>query len=227
MIDTLLSFIAPHSCCSCGDIGRLLCQSCKYDIITEGFCVCVLCEKPTQSSAICGRCRLATGITDAWCVGYREGSLKALLDAYKFRSSREASGYLAELLDAALPFLPEDIVITWVPTAPSHVRTRGMDHTRRVATRLAKQRGYTVGSYLERTSGDMQHLKTRRQRLRDADKNIISTRTAPDTVIIIDDILTTGATMTACVKKLRSAGSKQIYVAIAARQPGWESQNYQ
>ena len=146
------------------------------------------------------------------------------MDAYKFRSSREASGHIAELLHGSMPLLPPDVVVTWVPTAPAHIRYRGMDHTRLIATAYAGLCGQIHQQMLARMSGDMQHFKSRQDRLRDVKKTISYLDNVPEKVLIIDDILTTGATMMACAKKLREAGAAEVYVAIVARQPGWNSQ---
>lgn len=218
MFDSLMSIVAPHSCSGCSIVGSLLCDYCKNDIISEPFSRCLVCLKPTSGSDMCERCKSQTHISDGWCVGAREGALKALLDLYKFDAAREGATTCAELLDSVLPLLARDTVIVPVPTAPGRIRVRGFDHTARIARALAKQRGLQTASPLRRLSGDVQHFKKRAERLKTAANSLEVNGTVPASVLLIDDIYTTGATIQACVDKLRSGGAQTIYVAIIARQ---------
>lgn len=218
MLDSLLAIIAPHSCCGCGNLGSLLCEFCKNDIIFEPPVTCLLCEKPTADDNLCLSCKDSGLIEGAWFCGIREGTLERLLNHYKFDSAIHAGFLTAELLNARLPLLPPDISIAPVPTAPTRVRVRGFDHTRRIAKRLATLRNLSISQPLRKLNADVQHFKSRSERLTHASTNIEVKDNAPPTVLLIDDIYTTGATVHACVRKLREAGAKTIYVAIIARQ---------
>ncbi len=219
MLDTLLSPFAPHSCCSCGYLGSVLCEVCKNDIVSEPYALCLVCSKPTGNDNICTRCRKAWGVSGGWSVSERSGQLKALLDQYKFHSVRQAAPVCAQLLHERLPLLPSNVAIVPVPTAPSHRRVRGFDHTMLIVRAFAKKRRMPVAPVLHRTSGGTQHFKTRSERLKTAAEGLDVRGHVPETVLLVDDICTTGATLQACVKKLRENGAKQVYVAIVARQP--------
>lgn len=218
MVDRLLAVIAPHSCCSCGNLGLLLCHNCKNDIIYDPFERCLVCLKPTADSSLCNVCCTGLGVEGGWCVGIREGALKGLLDRYKFNSAREAGYLCADLLDTSLPLLTDDVVVVPVPTSPAHIRTRGFDHTGLVANAFARKRGLLYKPLLTRRSNDTQHFKSRSERLAAAANSIEVTMTAPPTVLLIDDIYTTGATLGASCLELQKAGVKHIFVAIIARQ---------
>jgi len=121
-----VNLLAPHYCCSCGSIGALLCDYCKYDIINEPFEACILCHKlslPGQHK--CGVCKAP--FTKAWCASDRRTGVKELLDRYKFERTKAASKPLAELLHGMLPDLPADVCIVPVPTIAPHIRQRGYD----------------------------------------------------------------------------------------------------
>lgn len=218
MVDQLLSLLAPHSCCGCGNLGSLLCHNCKYDIEYEAFERCLVCLTPTASSDLCKLCAKQLSIEAAWCVGTRTGALKALLDRYKFDSAKEAGRIAAELLKARLPPLPGDTVVVPVPTAPAHRRSRGFDHTLDIAKGVSRRRRLPFRSVLARHNSEMQHFKSRADRLNLAGNGLEVRGGVPERILLIDDIYTTGATMSACVKKLRGAGAKHIYVAVIARQ---------
>lgn len=217
MIDRLLAKLAPHPCCGCGNVGSLLCHQCKYDIVSEPYSQCVICEHPTSVAALCGDCRKASSFTALWCVGSRTAALRSLIDRYKFDSAREAAWHGAELLDAVVPVLPQDIVIVPVPTSPTHRRSRGFDHTALIARELARRRGLPYRSVLERHGAATQHFLSREARTQVATQ-LRLTGSVPAAVLLLDDIYTTGATMAACGQILRSAGCERLYGAVLARQ---------
>lgn len=219
MIDTLLSPFAPHSCCSCGYVGSILCEVCKNDIISEPYALCLVCSRPTVNDNICDRCHKTWGISGGWSVGERNGQLKDLLDQYKFHSALQAGQVCAELLHERLPLLPLDVVVIPVPTVPSHRRVRGFDHIAVIVRALARKRRMKVAPVLHRSGGGTQHFKTRAERLKTAAEGLDVRGYVPETVLLVDDICTTGATLQACVKKLREHGAKQVFIAIIAKQP--------
>ncbi len=218
MLDHLLSLVAPHSCSGCGEVGSLLCGSCKNDIVDEPYGRCIFCEKAAKTN-ICTTCRKKHGVEDVWCVGERSHGLKNLVDAYKFRSSKEASKHISELLDLSLPIMPLNTVVVPVPTAPSHKRIRGFGHTEFFAKSLAKKRGLLCRHVLSRVTSDTQHFKKRPERLNEIKKSFEVIAAVPEVILLVDDIITTGATLSSCTKRLRAAGAKHIYIGVVARQP--------
>lgn len=163
-------------------------------------------------------CRSKGYFTDGWCVGARADTLKKLLETYKFSAAKETSGVCAELLDAQLPVLPPDCVIIPVPTASAHRRVRGFGHMELVARRLAKRRELPSLLVLQRTDNETQHFKSRKERLQLSAKSFRTATAPPETILLVDDIYTTGATLRACAQVLRSHGAKQVFVASIARQ---------
>lgn len=219
MIDTILSLVAPHSCCGCGEVGIELCEGCKHNIIEEGFSVCVGCIRPTHGDNLCSACK-EFPFTAFWCAGWRQTELKNLLDRYKFEALRSAGAPLVELLDAVVPSLPDGTVVTVVPTAPGHSRERGFDHMGLVGRAFAKRRGLSFQQMLRRTSSETQHFKSKRERLEAAKKTFeLTTDSVPRSILLLDDILTTGATMRVNAALLKNAGVESLYGAIIARQP--------
>ena len=218
MIDPLLQIVAPHHCYGCGEIGRPLCDNCKYDIVSEPFYGCIVCRRPV-SSGICRTCR--TYYLEAWCVGERHEALGSLIDDLKFSRMKAAAGTLADLLHQVLPILPPDTVVVPVPTIPHHIRTRGYGQVELIAKALARSRGLTYQPVLVRRGGDVQHGATRAQRFAQA-KRAFRVRGDIDEsrpYLIVDDIVTTGATLQFTAKTLHDAGVRTIFVAALAKQP--------
>lgn len=221
MIERILGILAPHRCCSCGEKGVVLCESCKENIISDWLSGCVVCRQPCRERGICAVCCQKIPVKQAWCVGERRGALKKLGDAYKFENKRAGAALLAQLLDEMMPILPRDLVVMPIPTSPASVRQRGFDHTGLVARSFAKKRGLKTAQLLERKSSVTLHFmsKSERERYGPMLFRLRPGVTAPKHVLVFDDILTTGTTARAAVKLLLSAGVERVDLAIIARQP--------
>jgi ComF family protein len=220
MLDSALSLIAPHHCTACGEVGGLLCENCKYDIISESYDVCINCAKSlAASSGICRDCKVP--YARAWCVADRRDNLEKLINGYKFANTHAAYNVLADLLHERLPQLPANTVIVPIPTVGSHVRQRGYDHMLLIAKRLAKLRNLPISADLKRATTTKQREASRSKRIAQAKVAFTVTKEfSPDiTYLLIDDVVTTGSTMKYAAQKLLDAGAGAVWVATISRQP--------
>jgi competence protein ComFC len=217
IVDSLLSFVAPHLCSGCGSVGSSFCPNCKYDITSEPFSGCVLCEKQTIQG-ICDEHKAA--FNQAWVVGIRSGALQRLIGGFKFRNMKSVSVELAELLDTRLPDLPANTVFVPIPTIPAHIRERGYDHMLLVTSMLARRRQLPMATVLQRNTTAVQHRANRQQRITQAAAAFkIESHINPSKIyVLVDDILTTGATVQQAASLLAAAGAT-VWVAVIARQP--------
>lgn len=218
MFDRLLKIVAPHHCFECGKSGSLLCPNCKYDIVNDGYVGCIVCTKPAIEG-ICADCR--TSYNKAWCVGDRTGSLLQLIDAYKFERAKAASRDLADLLDGTLPILPTNTVVVAVPTVRNHIRVRGYDHALLLARLFASKRKLRVGTLLEHRGTSSQRGLNKKQRHKLAAQSYVCKKVLDSSVpyLLIDDVVTTNATLRYAAQALRDAGATEVWVAVIARQP--------
>jgi competence protein ComFC len=221
MFDKLLGIIAPHYCYGCNNPGRLLCDNCKYNISSEPFSGCIVCQKPSGEQGVCSSCE--TSFSRAWCVSERADILERVLNGYKFDRQKTSAAVLAELLDERLPdFSHNDIVIVPIPTVASHIRQRGYDHTKVIAKQFAKIRKLTIDtSLLRRKTKTKQFGASKKQRITQAKVAYRVTKPIDKTKVylIIDDIATTGSTLEYASKALKDKGAEHIWVAVIARQP--------
>jgi ComF family protein len=219
MIDTLFSYLAPHPCCSCGKLGPLLCDNCKYNIICEISSSCIICGVVSGRNGICSTCTVP--YSKAWHVGERADELKRLIDGFKFENKKESFRALGDLLDACVDELPREAVIVAIPTTSSHIRIRGYDHARLIAKYFATKRGLTYQTLLQRRTNTMQRNASRKERVSQARKAFQVTTDLDGDVpyLLIDDITTTGATLYFATKALQNAGATTVWVATIARQP--------
>lgn len=219
MIDKVLSYVAPHPCSGCGKLGAHVCENCKYDIITEPYECCIGCGKPAGLTGICMQCSVP--YDKAWCVGERAGVLQKLVDDFKFHNAASAYAPLTDMLLSRLDELPSNTIVVPIPTVAAHVRERGYDHTLLLASAVARARSLRMERLLTRVTSTKQRDATRKVRLAQAKAAFRITRSVDGTVpyLIIDDVVTTGATMYYAAATLREAGAQHVWVAAIARQP--------
>ncbi len=217
MLEQFVRLLAPHYCCSCDKIGSILCDYCKYDITSDPFQSCLVCNTACAGGeALCGRHVLP--YSRAWCVGERSETLKQLMNAHKFERARAGHEIMAELLDHVLPQLPSDTTIVPVPTIAKHIRQRGYDHTTLLAKQLACHRSLPYSHILERATSTSQLGKGRKERRLQASQAFQSATTT-GRILLIDDIFTTGSTLEYAAKALKEAGASEVWTAVIARQP--------
>ena len=218
MVERVLQIVAPHPCSGCGKVGTILCEDCKYDIIHEPFLGCILCGAYSPY----GICQTHNSpITRAFTVSTRGGTLETLINRLKFERSKGAARSLAELLDDSLPLLPKEICITSIPTVRSHIRKRGYDHASLITHHFAMMRQRVPTILLRRRTTTTQHTVDRETRMTQAE-NAFEMLPLKDikgrTVLLIDDIVTTGSTLQAAARALMGAGAT-VWVATLAYQP--------
>lgn len=218
MIDNILQILAPHHCYGCGQVGAVICTNCKYNITEEPFSGCIVCSRPSNVG-ICSKCQ--TSYEKAWCVGERVDALRQTIDGLKFERVRSSHKVLADLLNETLPILPQETRIVPIPTIASHVRQRGYDHTALIAHRFARLRNIKLDPVLMRATNSKQRGSNRKQRFKQAESAYICNSLLDPELpyLIIDDIVTTGATLQHAAKVLKDAGAKEVWVAVLARQP--------
>lgn len=114
-------------------------------------------------------------------------------------------------------------VVTYVPLHPEHLRMRGFNQSERLAAVIGKKLRVPVAPLLERIQPTRSQSKRNRQERLNALENAFLFREGGfrdlirETVLLVDDVYTTGATVRACAKPLRMAGAKKIYSITFAR----------
>lgn len=218
IVERVLQIVAPHPCSGCVKVGTLLCHDCKNNIVHEPFFGCILCAAP-QISGICGIHN--SPISRAFTVGTRTGALKTLINRYKFEHTKAALYPLAELLDEALPLFPSSIELVPIPTVRSHIRERGYDHVDLLARQFSAIREIPIMRALRRQNNKTQHVVGKSERESQA-KDAFTMRPGfsvqGKTLLLLDDIVTTGATLQAAAITLRNAGAI-VWVATLAYHP--------
>lgn len=200
---------------------------------------CLLCNVATRSQSLCPQCLenlnacslpLAyqlPGMTgaDGLCAAFAyEDAAKRLVWELKFGALEEAGVVLGWHLASAIRVRGWEIdLVTWVPMPQKRRRERGIDHARILAEQLAQALDLPCAALLARREEDdtSQHTLDRAERLRHARDAFCPAVDAPSpeglSLLLVDDVLTTGATAADCVRELRDMGAARVLVGVACR----------
>lgn len=145
-----------------------------------------------------------------------EGPTRRLVAALKYRNARRVVPRLAAELAGVVAHRPD--VVTWVPAAPANRRRRGYDQGEVLGRRLARRLGVPAVRLLARRGG-AQTSSTREERLTGP---ILAVRAAVHgSVLVVDDVVTSGASLTAAAAGLRGAGAGRVDAVVVAARPEW------
>lgn len=150
---------------------------------------------------------------------YVDLNIQKLIYMLKFGRTYAVAQRIAEILDDICPQLPNNTVITYVPSSPNRIRARGYDHTRLIANSFARLRNLKCQSLLIKTNSSRQVGADKKTRFIQANKSytISGKKTAKmNKIVVIDDIATTGATLGACTSLLKKAGFKDVDCLVFA-----------
>jgi len=214
----------PEDCALCESVlislpeTRLgLCEDCLTSITTnETDKKCSVCGKPLISEIdTCLSCRGAQHSYDRlWTIFPYTGKYRKILAAYKFEKKLPLADYFAEKIAEVVKNEPllKNAVIVPVPPRPWKVRTTGWDQVERLVKRLEKfLPNMTVSRCLKRGKSKVQKELNRNDRLNNLKGRILINGKAPDTALVIDDVITTGATIEVCSAVLKDNGTQKVY----------------
>ncbi|HVX57253.1 MAG TPA: ComF family protein [Candidatus Saccharimonadales bacterium] len=220
LIDHLLTVLAPYECLGCGAEGPLLCADCLRALppLPER---CYRCRAPSPSAPTCAACA-TDSLLDKVIIGTAyAGIAKELIARLKFTGARAAARSMAlRLAPLLVPSADHGALLVSVPTAASRVRRRGYDQAALLARELSRRTRLPYLACLARSGHTRQLGASREQRLSQLAGAFRVTRPASVKgahVVLIDDVLTTGATLEAAASVLRAHGAGRISAAVFAQ----------
>lgn len=198
-VDSMDLGLLPRRCPICTRTARGVCADCAASLIPAGAIA------PPPGLDAC-----------ASLLRY-EGPTTRLVAALKYRNHRDSvpdlGRALAHLVD---PIGPVDAV-TWAPTSPARRRERGYDQAELLARAVARSGGLLVRRLLVRRPGPAQTGRDRADRL--LGPSFAARGRCPDAVLVVDDVRTTGATLSAAAGVLRTAGAARVVGLTLAVRP--------
>lgn len=172
-----------------------------------------------MTGATCACEELPDRIDQLWVAGPYEGWLRSAIYSFKFKGETARASSLAELLVPACADLGVDTALASVPLHPRRKRQRGYDQTALLVDRIARQTGQVRFDGLQKLR-DTPHqvgLSAAERSLNLLDAfTVVPGLQAPDRVVLIDDVATTGATLTESAIALRKAGSSWVGAVVIA-----------
>lgn len=199
LLDTLL----PVRCPACGRSGPAPCGACVGRMLRA---------RPGPTPPALDACRSLLAY---------EGPARELVARLKYRNDRAALAWLADGM-AGLVDPPAGAVVTWAPTTTRRRRDRGFDQAELLAAAVARRWGRPWVRLLVRRPGPPQTGRTV------ADRRLGPAMTATSdaaawlggrSVVVVDDVVTTGSTIAAAARVLRSVGAPWVAGLTAARTP--------
>ncbi|GAB5347609.1 hypothetical protein TMRO357_00528 [Alteriqipengyuania sp. 357] len=227
----LVDFVYPPRCPLCGEgvaAGPGLCADCWAQLGLPGEPGCARCQIPLPSAAVesvCGSCSAHpprhAGIAAAAL--YNEAARQLVL-RYKHGKRIGLAKLMGRLIASKLSDAPAHALLVPVPLHPRRLWGRGFNQAALLAQAIAHQTGHVVlvdGLRRTRATPKLGGLGrvARARMLRDA--IAVSSKAAPrirgSDMILVDDVLTSGATSSACTAALLDAGARSVRIACFAR----------
>ena len=212
--------VHPLAVRALGAVAPPLCLCCRRPLMrpAEGPALCPRCSAEIDRAA--GQEFRADGIDAGFAPLPYTGPGRRLVAALKFSRLLVVAELGAALISSRAPASTLEGVLVPVPGSPVRSLRRGFDPAWEIAASLSGITGSPVAPILRRRDGRRQRGRSRRDRLAEP-PSVIATGPAPRTALLVDDVVTTGATIDTCARALRSAGSERILaVSIAVVPPG-------
>jgi ComF family protein len=213
-------------CLLCGESGaegRDLCRACA-EALPWNDSACLRCALPLSAPGTCGAClQRPPPLAETHAVFVYGFPLDRLVPRFKFHNDLAAGRLLAELMLQGASGLPRPSALVPVPLHDSRLRQRGYDQARELAKSLARALQVPLLSEVlvrTRATAPQSELDAgaRQRNLRRAFE-VRAGAALPDHVTLIDDVMTTGATLEAAAKRLRRAGVARVDAWVCARVP--------
>ncbi|MEI8143516.1 MAG: ComF family protein [Candidatus Berkelbacteria bacterium] len=220
----LLDIFWPKKCLKCGAYGEFVCADCFDEIELFATSTCFGCGRISDDGKVCPNCRKRLNISfDAIFVGtHYLGLPLQMIESLKYLGYRDLAEIIGEMMIRRIllsAFDYKKFVVTAAPLHISRKNERGFNQSELIARYIAKRLGLEYQDLLiKKIKTERQVGLTREKRLEnvrevfEARKGVIGKN-----IIIIDDVVTTGATLSECAKVLKAAGAKKVVGIVAAR----------
>ncbi len=224
LFNIILDFMYPHKCAFCDEIlpkDVLVCDKCKGSLPNLDKSVCPACQRE-----VCN-CMQSYGIKGASIpFAYKDGVAKAI-KLLKFdgitTNAPILAGYMFEDLSQR-SFYDKIDCITYVPMHKRNLAQRGYNQSKLIAQEISRLSGKPLAEdvLLKIKFTKNQHKLNSEKRIKNLNKSIVFNKLSEydirgKSILICDDVFTTGATISACAKPLNENGVKSVFAACVAR----------
>jgi ComF family protein len=228
----VVDLVFPPRCPLCGEgltAQPGLCAACWNELVIPGEPACALCQRPfgdsVSAASVCAPCLAAPPRHDGVAAGtlYNDTSRRLVL-AFKHGGRIALAPMLARLISARLPFVDGEWLVVPVPLHRWRLWRRGFNQAALLGREIARQRGaeLVVDALHRRKATPVLGGLGRKARSRALAGAIAvelrrQTKVSGRKIVLVDDVLTSGATSDACVSALKRAGAEKVVIACFAR----------
>lgn len=220
---SLVDIIFPPNCAGCGATGTRWCKTCQTSTIKISQPYCRHCGKPSNKTSICHDCQKdPPNYTACRSWGMHEGPLREAVHKSKYYRDLGLGEIMAKnLIDVVIGNQWEVDCVASIPLGKKRLKERGYNQAGLLARPLAWELGvdYKPKSFRRIRETQSQVNLNRGERIENvtgafwADTKIIRGKQ----VLMVDDVMTTGATVNAASKAAVEAGAAKVYVVTLAR----------
>lgn len=226
MVWSALDILFPPFCCNCGVLGYELCPDCiKKIVVLNQRNLCSICGDISINGMICSECQIKKPYFDqlrSW--GTYSGVLREVIQKIKFNRGLGLIGYFTT---ASIGFIKSWNIeidhIVPVPLGKNRHHNRGYNQASLIARPISRNlhipyKLRAISRAKETSSQVGLNAKEREQNVLNAFEGDLEIN-QNKSVLVIDDITTTGSTLNECAKALRNSGAKKVYCFTLARTP--------
>ena len=221
MTKKLLNLFFTNKCALCGkQTSGALCKDCQTPLRLLNFGLCQRCGKPVKSCICKDIGRAAIRIASAY--KFEEPAVTSLVYKLKSKGNKQVVEFLSNAMLEKFELEYRDVsfdFVTFVPTSALKLRQKGFDHAMLLAEKVAGRLGLPLAlPPLKRRFGAAQKYLSKKVRRDNAVYafKLCKNRSISGTVLLIDDVVTSGATLSACAELLSRAGADKVYCLTAA-----------
>lgn len=223
----LFEVLLPERCILCGKIitdkhnHDPLCSACEALLVPIKENICPNCGLPLISEINnCLRCRdIEYSYLSNKSLFKYSGHIKEIIYQYKFNNRKRLSFYFAHLLSEVLFVSYPDSIIVPVPGRRIVRKTKGWEHIDLIGKILKHKYKLPIKKLLVRKGRKAQKTLSREKRAENLRKTISlrkNCKVPPNSIVLLDDVFTTGTTVNECAKILKSAGAGKVYTLTIA-----------
>ncbi len=234
----IIDWIFPVECIICGKPEYWICEDCLSLVEFKPVNSCPFCHCFSLFGLTCKKCKKEKFLRGIFCYNsYRNSILKKIIHVYKYNFLKKLSENLAEMMRVsleniksgqALGVLPkiisEDTFYFFVPLHKIRLRERGFNQSALLLEELINKRVISSdkpgsGLIRKRYTIPQAKIKNEKERINNLGQafDYSGKSLKNKTVILIDDVSTTGTTLNECARVLKESGAKNIYGLVIVR----------